>query len=308
MLSEHFSKDYLSAVIQAFFVTILWSSSWVIIKFGLKEIPPLIFAGLRYAIGAVILLVFICSSREHRDSLKSQSKNSWLRIGIYGILFITITQGGQFIALMLLPAITVSFTLNLTIFVVIFLSIGILKEVPSLQQIFLFMIAFLGIIFFFYPIDLSVELVGLIVLLFLVVANALSSILGRAINRTKDISPIIITGVSMGIGSVVLLSFGIIVDGLLIIFSLSLLSVIYIILLGVINTAIAFTIWNKAMQKLRAMDITLINSTMLPQIVVLSIVFLGELPILKEWVGLVLIVISTLLIQLNQAKQNSTRE
>ncbi len=308
MFSEQFSRDYLFAVIQAFFVTILWSSSWVIIKFGLEEIPPLIFAGLRYLLGAVILLVFICSSREHRNSLKNQSKNSWLTIGFYGILFITITQGGQFIALMLLPAITVSFALNLTIFVVIFLSIGILREVPSLLQIFLFMIAFLGIILFFYPIDLSVEFFGLLVLICLVIANSLSSILGRSINRTKDVSPIIITGVSMGIGSVILISFGIVVDGLLIIFSLSLLSVTYIILLGVINTAIAFTIWNKAMQRLRAMDITLINSTMLPQIVVLSIVFLGEMPILKEWIGLALIVISTLLIQLSQAKQNSTGE
>lgn len=59
------------------------------------------------------------------------------------------------------------------------------------------------------------------------------------------------------------------------------------------------------MQKLRAMDMTIINGTMLPQIVILSIFFLGETPILKEWLGLILIVISTLLIQLSQAKKNS---
>ena len=305
MLSEYFSKDYLIAVIQALFVTMLWSSSWVIIKFGLKEIPPLIFAGLRYLLGAVILLAIIFSNTNHRNSLTTQSKYWWIFIGIYGILFIAITQGGQFIALKLLPAITVSFILNLTPYVVLFLSIGLLKEVPSLLQVFFFLVTFLGIIFYFYPIDLSLEVLGLLVGLILIFANAFSSISGRSINRTKTAPPIVVTGLSMVIGSVILLTCGIAIDGIQIIFSLSTLSVFYIIWLSVINTALAFTLWHKAMQKLRAMDMTIINSTMLPQIVILSIIFLEEMPILKEWVGLFLIVLSTLIIQLSQAKTNS---
>lgn len=306
MLAEHFSKDYLSAVIQALFVTILWSSSWVIIKFGLEEIPPLIFAGLRYLLSAVILLAVIFSNTDHRNALKTQSKNWWISIGIYGILFIAITQGGQYIALKLLPAITVSFVLNLTTFIVVFLSIGLLKEVPSILQIIFFLIAFLGIIFYFFPIDLQIEFLGLIVLLTLVLANAFSSILGRSINRTKTAHSVIVTGLSMVIGSIILLVTGIIIDGVQILFSLSIISVFYIVWLAVINTALAFTLWNKAMQKLRAMDMTIINSTMLPQIVILSIIFLGEMPILKEWVGLFFLICSTLLIQLSQAKKNSS--
>ena len=35
------------AVLQALFVTFLWSTSWVFIKFGLVDIPALTFAGLR---------------------------------------------------------------------------------------------------------------------------------------------------------------------------------------------------------------------------------------------------------------------
>ncbi|MFX0171436.1 MAG: hypothetical protein ACFE9L_05905 [Candidatus Hodarchaeota archaeon] len=34
--SRGFSKEYLMALTQAIFVTVLWSSSWVIIKFGLE--------------------------------------------------------------------------------------------------------------------------------------------------------------------------------------------------------------------------------------------------------------------------------
>jgi drug/metabolite transporter (DMT)-like permease len=98
---------------------------------------------------------------------------------------------------------------------------------------------------------------------------------------------------------------GIAIDGIHIIFSLSPVSILYIVWLGVVNTALAFTLWNKAMRRLRAMDMTIINGTMLPQIVFLSIIFLGEMPLLKEWIGLFLIVISTLLIQLGQARENS---
>jgi drug/metabolite transporter (DMT)-like permease len=35
------------AVLQALFVVFLWATSWILIKIGIKDIPPIIFAGLR---------------------------------------------------------------------------------------------------------------------------------------------------------------------------------------------------------------------------------------------------------------------
>ncbi|MHA2238900.1 MAG: EamA family transporter, partial [Candidatus Hodarchaeales archaeon] len=86
--------------------------------------------------------------------------------------------------------------------------------------------------------------------------------------------------------------------------NISLQSIVLIIWLGVVNTAFAFTLWNKTMQKIRAMDISIINSTMLPQIVFLSILFLDELPTESQWFGLIILIISTLFVQLNQARTN----
>ncbi|UCE13354.1 MAG: EamA family transporter [Candidatus Heimdallarchaeota archaeon] len=303
-----FSKDYLIVLVEALFVTILWSSSWVIIKFGLEEVPPILFAGLRYSLGAFVLFIFIITKEDHRHTIKIQSKRWWILIAAYGIFFIAITQGGQFIALKLLPAITVSFVLNLTPFLVIFLSIILLKENPSRLELFFFLMAFIGLVFYFLPIDFSrVSVLALLVIFAEVISNAFSSILGRAVNRTKSTPPVIVTGLSMAIGSIILLLVGIGIDGIYLIFSLSLLSVFYIVWLAVVNTAIAFTIWNRVMQKLRAMDISIINSTMLPQIVILSMIFLGEMPLLKEWLGLGLIGISTLLVQFTQARRDSNQ-
>ena len=44
----------LSALLGAVFVTFLWSTSWVLIKAGIAaDLPPLPFAGLRYAVAAL---------------------------------------------------------------------------------------------------------------------------------------------------------------------------------------------------------------------------------------------------------------
>ncbi len=52
-------SPHLRAVLQALFVTFLWSTSWVLIKFGLGEMPPLVFAGLRYMLAFLVLLPFL---------------------------------------------------------------------------------------------------------------------------------------------------------------------------------------------------------------------------------------------------------
>jgi drug/metabolite transporter (DMT)-like permease len=40
---------------EAILVTFLWSSSFVLIKFGLLEIPPFLFAALRYTLAFIVL-------------------------------------------------------------------------------------------------------------------------------------------------------------------------------------------------------------------------------------------------------------
>lgn len=43
------------AVLLALAVTVLWSTSWVLIKIALPSIPALTFAGLRYALAWICL-------------------------------------------------------------------------------------------------------------------------------------------------------------------------------------------------------------------------------------------------------------
>ena len=299
-IRKSFSIEYLIAVTQALFVTVLWSSSWVIIKFGLEDIPPIIFSGLRYITASIILVIVIFSKQEYRKNVINLNRKNWTQLILYGLIFIAFTQGSMYIALDLLPAITVSLVLNFTIFIVVILSAFLLKEVPSILQIAFIAIGLIGILIYFYPIDIPQnELLGLIVICFGVFANAIASIMGRSINRAKQIHPIIITGLSMVFGSVLLLMLGFMLEGIP---NLSFTSIFYILWLSIINTALAFTLWNKSMQKLRAIDSTLINSAMLPQTVLLALIFLGEMPDLLEWLGLGLLTGSMIIVQISQAK------
>jgi len=291
------------AVLLALVVTALWASSWVIIKFGLEEIPPVTFAGLRYGLAAAILLGLILANKEARGAARIQRRRWWIAVAGYGITFVTITQGTQFMALSLLSAITVSLILNLTPIVVLFLSVGLLRERPSLDQIGFILLGVVGIVAYFYPKDLGeVALFGVIVTVVGLLANSLSAVVGRAINRNRTAPALTITGISMAFGAAILLIWGFVTEGVP---SIPLTSWTYIIWLSVVNTALAFTLWNKAMQYLRAVDMSLIQSTMMPQIIILSVFFLGEVPTILDWIALSLIAISVLLVQVSQARKAS---
>jgi len=293
----------LIAVAQASLVTVLWSSSWVIIKFGLEEIPPLIFAGLRYSIASLILLMFIGSRLERRVALKGRTRKWWVTLAIYGLIYITATQGTQFLALKYLPAITFSLLLNLTPIIVLAMSIPWLKETPSLTEIFFILVGLVGVLVYFYPLDMvGISILGLLIGIFSLLANSLSSIIGRAINRVQDTPALVVTGISMSIGSLFLLVLGLTTE---VVTPLSFSSWMLILWLAVLNTAVAFTLWNKAMRDLRAIDTALINSTMMPQIILLSIAFLGEFPDLMGWIGLLLLAVGITAVQILQTRRNN---
>lgn len=60
--------DHGRAVLTALFVTVLWSSSWVLIRIVLddEDLAPVTFAGLRYTLAALVLVGWTTSRPAHR--------------------------------------------------------------------------------------------------------------------------------------------------------------------------------------------------------------------------------------------------
>jgi drug/metabolite transporter (DMT)-like permease len=70
--------------------------------------------------------------------------------------------------------------------------------------------------------------------------------------------------------------------------------------LAVVNTALAFTLWNHTLRSLEAMESTIINSTMMLQIGLLAWLLLGEHLGVKEWSGMILAGIGAAVVQLRR--------
>lgn len=297
---KKFLSPHLSAILLALLMTFLWSTSFVIIKIGLKEIPPLTFAGLRYSIAFVCLLPFLFT-KNNVTVVKNLKKKDWIKLIFLGVLFYAFTQGTLFIGLSLLPAVTVSLWLNFTPLMVAVMAIFLIKEFPTTLQwigVFLFVI---GILTYFYPASLNEDQsLGLIIMTVGVFANSSSAILGRSVNRKGNINPLVVTVISIGIGSAILLTAGIIIQGFP---SISFKNVIYLLWLAIINTALAFTIWNHTLRTLTAMESSIINGTMLIQIAVIAWIFLGETITIKEISGMIIAAAGAILVQIKLRKR-----
>ena len=283
------------AALQALFVVFLWGTSWVLVKIGLHDIPPLTFAGLRYFLAFLALLGVSLVTRS-RSEFRTLSKAEWLRLVLLGILLYAGTQGAVFVALAYLPAVTVNLLWSFSNILITILGVALLSERPSLLQWAGVLLAVLGAVLFFYPVFIPQnQSIGFIVAVMGVVANAAAAILGRKVNRTARVSPLLVTVVSMGAGSLLLLATGFLLEEAPV---LGLQGWLIILWLALVNTAFAFTVWNHTMRTLTAMESSIINSTMLIWVTIFAILFLHETITLKELAGLVGAGVGTIVVQL----------
>ena len=297
-MSDH-RLHHVFAVFQALLVTFLWSTSFIIIKWGLADIPPITYAGLRYFLAFLCFLPFIFKKKyiEEIRGLSSQQRSKLL---LLGFVFYTLTQGTQFLGLSLLPAVSVSLMLNFTPIVVAIMGIFFINETPSQLQWFGTVIFIVGIIFYFFPISFEGNQgLGLMVMAFGVLANSGAGILGREINRQRNISPVVITFISMGVGSIILLLTGFLYTGIP---TISTQNWFYLIWLAVVNTAFAFTLWNHTLRSISAMESSIINGTMLIQIAFLAWFFLDEKITTQEGIGMGIAALGATLVQLKLRK------
>lgn len=291
------SNLHMRAVFQALLVTFLWSTSWVLIKIGLKaSLPAITFAGLRYTLAFLCLLPIVLLNPARRHIIRDLPRTAWLQLALLGIVYYTLTQGAQFLSLAFLPAATLTLLLNFTPVVIAIFGISLHNEPPSRGQWIGITLSIAGALVYFLPVDIpSAQILGLVIALVCLMANAISSVLGRRVNHQSGLPPMIVTTASMGMGGLILLVVGAATQGF---GQLDLAQWLIIAWLAAINTAFAFTIWNNTLRTLTAVESSIINGTMLPQIAILAWLFLDEPLTLKQGMGIALVGTGVLLVQL----------
>lgn len=280
------------AIWLALLVTFLWSTSWVLIKIGLGNIPPLLFAGLRYGLAALLLLPLMLRPGNRRE-LAALRRADVLALVLLGLVYITITQGAQFVALAHLPANTLSLMLSMSTLTIALLGMLFLGERLHGSQWLGVALSLIGAFVYFGRLEEGSPL-GFAIGSVCVLATSVGSIQGRAFNRDTHLSAISVTGLSIGIGAAALLILGLLTEPWPMLSGREWLIIFW---LAAANTAFAFILWNHTLRSLPAAESSVVNNTMLIQIAILAWVFLGERISEVQAVGLLLAALGALLVQ-----------
>ena len=67
----------------------IWGSTWLFIKIGLVDLPPLTFAGIRFVIACIILALFIGLRRVPLP----RARRDWLLLAVTGVLSFSLNYG-----------------------------------------------------------------------------------------------------------------------------------------------------------------------------------------------------------------------
>ncbi len=212
------------------------------------------------------------------------------------LLTYPLNQGGLFIALSYLPNTSVSLLQNFSPLFIALLGWLLLKEFVNGRQYLGMAILLAGALVFFLPLQsINLSIPGLVAAFVTLMANVFGSVLSRGVLREGKYPVLVYTGVGMAIGATVLV---IISRAWEWIPRLSLQMWGILIYLALVNTAMAFVIWNTILQRLTAFEANIINNTMLVQIAILSWIFLGDAITWKMAAGMAMVMGGAVLVNL----------
>lgn len=279
------------ALIEALLVTIIWSSTFVIVKMGLESLGPLTIAGLRYLIGSLVLAPFLILRRSSRAPI---SKELWLKLILIGISAYTIGNGALFWGLKYIPATTGSFLMSMIPLLVLFGGAILLKEIPTRWQIMGVILSLFGSGLFFSSGLMPGEPQGVVILAIGLLGIMAFSLLGRGIARDKQLDTLRLTTLPLLIGGGVSLLLAFVVEGLPLITWRGFLIVSW---LAIINTAGGYLLYNHALQELTALEMNMVMNLSPLFTALLGWILLGETLSLIQIIGMLVVIGGVILVQ-----------
>ena len=292
------AQGRLGALLEALLVTFLWSSSYVLTKFGLIQVTPLALVSLRYIVASLVLVPIALLRGEHRGL----DRRAFAKLAFLGLSGYSVAQGLQCLGLYHLPAVTVTFILNFTPVFVLGIDLLFMRRAPTPTQLGGVALVIAGAYTYFGGGIQAESLTGLAVTFASGVGWAAYLVAGRSLFKPGEVSPLGLSAFAMAIGTAFIVASAAAYEGFT---PLSLGSWAIVLWLGVVNTAVAFFLWNYALELVDAFRLSVLQNTMLIQITVLSIVFLGERYSLAEYLYMGILFIGAFIVQTEPTSEDS---
>jgi drug/metabolite transporter (DMT)-like permease len=279
------------AITESILATLIWASSFIIAKFGGDDIGPLTIAGMRYLLAGILLLPFLAIGRQ---SLQRLSPRLWFRLLLIGLTAHAIGNGAIFFGLNYLSPTTLTFlSCFLPVFILV-LGVFQLREIPTAVQLVGLVLTLAGSTMFFSTGINRGELLGLIVALLGLLTFSYSTILGREIARDRQTSTVALTALPLAFGGLPLLLAALALEGMP---TLSATAWQVILALTLLNTILAYSLYNHSMQVLTAFETNIFLNLSPLGTAVLSWYLFAERLTGVQVAGMIVVIVGVTLVQ-----------
>ncbi|MCU6795076.1 DMT family transporter [Paenibacillus sp. WQ 127069] len=278
------------SIAAAVFVTLLWSSSYILNQYAFAEgVGPFTLAGMRYSAAALTLWVVLrLRDRKHAQEngvhedhsvhtevSQGKWKLTWKNYLFLGITGFILAQGLQYAGQFYLTPMQSNMFLSVgnMLFLLVIDALW-LRELKGRATFLAVLAAMAGIVIYYYPWHFAQSsLIGISLILLSCVGNAVHLTYSRYLLTRKQTAPSALVLTPMLIGAAGMLLTGFILEGIP---PYSLKLILILLWLGPINGALAFTLWAWSQKQLRAYESSLINNLMLLEVALMDILFLGR--------------------------------
>lgn len=265
-------------LLESVLVVGIWSTSFPLVKISLAELSPLQVAGVRY-FGAFVALIPFLLTRS-RKTLKKLPLGSWVRLGAMGVIGYPLGNGLLFWGLQFLHTTTSAFLLNAMPLATLALGVVWLKESPTRVQLVGLVVALGSGVFFFGTNIPSADVVPIVATLLGAVCLAVFGVMAREFARDGQVDGVTLAGVPLFIGG-----------GLLVIMvppadAPSARVFFVLVWLAVVNSALAYLVWNHALRRLQAFEISIVANLMPMGTALIAPLLVGETVEAGAWLGM----------------------
>jgi len=217
----------------------IWGSTWLAIKVGLRTLPPFLFAGIRFAIASIVLMILVrlLHARIPRD------RYSWIVMLFLGVFQISLPYGLVFWGEQYISSgLSAVLFATMSFFVLFFAHVLIRAESMTRRRILGVVAAFAGLAIIFWRDLVSAqaslfEFLGSIACVGSAVSGGLANVVAK--KCASNIDPAANVFVQSIIGTILLSSMGLLTEvGIPLAWDFT--SVQAVLYLGIVGSALAF--------------------------------------------------------------------
>jgi drug/metabolite transporter (DMT)-like permease len=279
------------ALVESIVANLIWASSFVLVKLGLEHSGPLTVAGLRYFLGALLLLPFVIRKG---ISINSLPPRLWVRLFLIGLSAYTIGNGVLFWGLTYLSATTAAFLMSLIPLLILATGVLWLKEIPTRLQVAGLIVTLAGSVLFFEAGLSPAELLGIGIVMIALIGFTSFGILGREVARDQQTDTLTLTTIPLALGGGLLLAVAFPLEGLP---GFSIIVWGIMLWLALINTALAYLLYNHSLQVLTALEMNVLLNLSPLVTAGLAWLILGKRLGVAQGMGMVIVIVGVILVQ-----------